>query len=340
MNEIVRKKCELLTGNTLTINNRFRLEDNQMCIAAGLIFTSADREADAEKLTECRKILKQQTNIFSKLRSMTEIVVISKMALSENPENYLNEVLRVYKMLRKAGFEDSSYLVQASLLICDLGVRDECDEIALKAKEILKCLNRNHPILTSEEDISSAILLAVSYKNVDTVIRDFEEGYEYFTDQYKLRVSKNAVQELCEILAITYGDMRSKCDAVADIFNEFKKRKSDYGKDMEFATLGLLTDLDLTIDELTGEIIEAAEYLRDKDGFKDKDQKDYSKKRLMYAALLVADSFGRQSDIINNPAIGNAISEITAKRTVQTVSITINLAANLLPALLGSESDE
>ena len=54
--------------------------------------------------------------------------------------------------------EDSSYLVQASLLICDLGVSDECDKMAHKSKEIMNRLNREHPVLTSTEDTSSAVL--------------------------------------------------------------------------------------------------------------------------------------------------------------------------------------
>ena len=340
MNEILKDKCDLLADNYMVIHNGFQFEEDQICKVAGLIFTSADRRADAEKLTECRKILKKQANIFSKLRSMTEIVVISKMALSGNSERYLDEVKGAYKIMREAGFEDSSYLVQASLLICDLGVSDECDKTAHKSKEIMNRLNREHPILTSAEDISSAILLGISYKDVDTVIRDFEEGYEYFTDQYKLGISKNAVQGLCELLAVTYGDMRSKCDNVAKIYNAFKTRNSDYGKDVEFAVLASLADTALSPDELADEIIEAAEYLKEKEGFEDKYQQAYTKKRLMYAALLAADVCGGDSRLINSPAIGNAISEITARRTAQAVSATINIAANLIPALLGSESDD
>ena len=44
--------------------------------------------------------------------------------------------------------------------------------------------------------------------------------------------------------------------------------------------------------------------------------------------------------MINSPAIGNAISEITARRTAQAASATINIVVNLIPALLGSESDD
>ncbi len=134
--------------------------------------------------------------------------------------------------------------------------------------------------------------------------------------------------------------MRSKCDTVAKICNAIKTRNSNYGKDVEFAAIALLADTALSPNELADEIIEAAEYLKEKEGFEDKYQKDYTKKRLMYAALLAADACGGDAHIINSPAIGNAISEITARRTAQAVSAAINIAANLIPALLGSESSD
>ncbi len=58
MNEILKDKCNLLADNYMVIYNGFQFEEDQICKVAGLIYTSADRRAEAEKLTECRKILK------------------------------------------------------------------------------------------------------------------------------------------------------------------------------------------------------------------------------------------------------------------------------------------
>ena len=108
-----------------------------------------------------------------------------------------------------------------------------------------------------------------------------------------------------------------------------------------FATLGLLTDTGLTPDELAEEIIEVAEYLKGKDGFYNKeDDQESEKRRMMYAVLLIACACGGDSDIVNNPAIGNAISDITAKKIATAVTISLNIVGNLIPALLGSESSE
>lgn len=341
MNNLIQTRCDLLADNRSLIAKKYTFENNLMCIAAALIYTAADTSVDTEELAECKKILKKHTGAFSKLRSITELVLLCKMALSDNPEEYLETLKSICATLGRAGFDNNSYLVQASMLICDFDAQDDSETIASKAKEIMKRLNKAHPLLTSSEDVTSVILLAMSYKDVDTVLSDLEAGYDYFTDTYKLGLPKNSVRELCEILAVTYGDMDSKCDTVARIYNCLKQHKAYFAKGTMFATLGLLTDTGLTPDELAEEIIEAAEYLKGKDGFKNKDDdQEFEKRRMMYATLLIAYACGEDSDIVNNPAIGNAISDITAKKIATVVSISLNIAGSLIPALLGSEKED
>ena len=341
MNDLIQTKCDLLADNRALIAKKYIFENNLMCIAAALIYTAADETADIEKLTESKKILKKHTGAFSKLRSITELVLLCKMTLSDNPEEYPERLKSVCATLKRAGFDNNSYLVQASMLICDLDAQDDSETIASKAKEIMKRLNKAHPMLTSSEDVTSVILLAMSYKDADTVLSDLEAGYVYFTENYKLGLPKNSVQELCEILAVTYGDMASKCDTAARIYNCLRQRKAYFAKGTMFATLGLLTDTGLTPDELAEEIMEAAEYLKGKDGFYNKENDEESeKRRMMYAALLIACACGGDSDIVNSPAIGNAISDITAKKIATAVTFTLNIAGSLIPALLGSESSE
>ena len=57
MNAKLQSKCELFLRNRNAVSKKFMFEKGMMSIAAGLIFAGADKEADIEKLTECRKIL-------------------------------------------------------------------------------------------------------------------------------------------------------------------------------------------------------------------------------------------------------------------------------------------
>lgn len=338
MNDMIREKCELLANNHSAIKKKFAFENDLMCVAAGLIFSVADREADVEKMAECRKILRNQTGLFSKLRKTVELAIISKMALSDDPERYIAGVMKVYEMLRKAKFEENSYMALAGMMICDLGAQDNCDEVIEKAQEILKRMEKTHPFLTSSEDTSFVILLALSYKDADTIIKDLEDGYEYFRKMNKLWGSKDAVQGLCEVLAVTYGDMRSKCDKVVNIVKAFKNRKAAFGNDKELPALGTLADIDMSPVELADEIIAASELLKEKAGFGDKAVN--KEQRMMYAAMLIACAYGQDPDVMSNPMISNTFSIITAKRIANTVSIIINLATEIIPALAGAAADK
>ncbi len=59
MTENLRNKCELFERNHTAISKKFIFEKPLMSIAAGLIFTGADKEADIEKLRQHRIIAKQ-----------------------------------------------------------------------------------------------------------------------------------------------------------------------------------------------------------------------------------------------------------------------------------------
>ena len=56
MNDILKDKCNLLADNYMVIHNGFQFEEDQICKVAGLIYTSADRRAEAEKLTEWKTV--------------------------------------------------------------------------------------------------------------------------------------------------------------------------------------------------------------------------------------------------------------------------------------------
>ena len=92
MNEAMNDKCELLLKNCSAIHRKYFLNDKLLSLMAGLIFASADKEADTDRLKECKKILEKNTGLLSNLRANPELVILSKMALSDDPEKYFQDV--------------------------------------------------------------------------------------------------------------------------------------------------------------------------------------------------------------------------------------------------------
>ena len=333
MNTAVSEKCILLEKNRSAVKDKFAFEEGLMGVIAGFIYTSEQAEADADKLTECRKILRKQTGIFSDMRATAELVILSKMALSEDPEKYLEDIKEVNEKICGAKLSKGTNAILAAVIICDMGMQAECDEAVGKAKELMKRMNKDHPFLTGADDISPVVLMALSYKETDKLLADLEEGYSYIKKTYKPGISSDAVQGVCEILAMSYGDMKAKCDKVMRIYKVLKDKKLDFSTDAKFSVLAALAETDAAPETLAADIADASEFLKTMKGF-DKSRMD-DKERFMYATLVVADVYGRDSSVAGSTVINNTISIITAKRN----AAIMNLVMNIAPTLLGACAD-
>lgn len=333
MTESLRNKCDLFLRNRNAVSKKFMFGKDAMNIAAGLIFTGAGKEADIEKLAECRKILNKHTGFFSEYREAVKIALLSEMALSETPEQYIEDVKAVYKKLHKGKFRDNSYMVLAAMLTCDLGKQENADEIVEKHNELMKQMNKLHPLLTGSGDISYVILLALSDRPVDLIISDMNECFDYLKKTRKIKAGADSVQGLSEILALTDGNIREKCDKIISIYDKLKDNKADITGGCAFSALGTLIGADETPEVIAREILEADVFL---DGCKGFDEKSVNKnQRLMFAVMLAAESFGMSSSVISNTFINNALGIIKAHQTATMITI----ISNVLPTILGALAD-
>lgn len=329
MIDALYEKCDLLLQNYTVINKQYLFDDALLCLSSSLIFTSADTEADTEKLSSCKKTLEKNTGFLSNLRGNAKLVIMSKMALSDDPEKYLADVMDVYEKIHQGSQLESSYMVLAAILICDLGRQDEAEDLIVKADQICGLMDTDHPILTAPEDTSFIMLLALTDKSVDTIISDIREAYDYLKNTCKISRSANGIQGLSEVLAASYGDTKDKCDKAVRIINSFKAHGVKYGTDTELSVLGSLIDLNIDTDTLVNAIIETDALLKENKGFKD-NQMDETK-RLMYASMLAAEVYGKQSPVIGNSIISNTISAVIAKQISLAATISFNLISAVIP---------
>ena len=327
MTEQIKEKCELLNKNRESISRQFMFENGLMSAVAGLIYTEAGREADVEKLKECRKILAKNTGAFSTFRKTIELALLSKMALSEDPEKYIADVKEVYQKIRKGKLTDNSYMILAAILICDQGKQDRADEIIARYNELMKRMEKEHPFITSSEDISYVMLLALSDRDIDSIISDMEECSSYLKRTCRIKAGDNSLQGLSEILAVTGGDIKEKCDRVVSIFNTFAAREIDFGTGIEFSSLGALAGIEADVDTLVDEIIEADNLLKENREFQERSMD--RKKRLMFAALLVAKYHKNESQTASNTFISSSLEIIKEKQISTAVSVISSLASSL-----------
>ena len=332
MNSEFTKKLELLAANKKAIDKEFYFELGMSQVVAGLLFASAGKEADIVRMKEARNILKKKAGVFSALRDATETVILARMAMEPDMEQYINDLIGVLELLTKGKVFEDSYMVLTAMIIVDRGRKADAEKIKATTDEIMHRMSKLHPILTSAEDLALAALLAMSGRDIDSVIDDMEESFRYTKKELKIRADANSIQALSQILALTGGDMKAKCDKVAELFAAFKENGSKFGTYLEFPALGTLIDVDVPTEVLVGEIIEAADFLKKSKGFGGLSMD--KKTRLMFAALLASEVYSNGRDtleavsttnaVITNSAISMIIAEEVAIMVIVMCASTAN----------------
>ncbi|MCR4644657.1 MAG: DUF4003 domain-containing protein [Oscillospiraceae bacterium] len=334
MTEQLQQTCELFERNRTAISKKFLFEKTVMRIAAALIFTGAGREADAEKLAECRSILNQHTDLFSVCRDSVKLALLSEMALSDDAEQYIEDVKLMYQKLHKGHFLSDLYMVLAAMLITDLGRQSDTDAVIERHNELMQQMEKQHPFLTDPEDISYVILLALSDRPVGQILGDMEECMDYLKKTRKVKVGSDSVQRLSEILALTGEDVREQCDQVIRLYDLLQQDKSAVEDGYVFSSLGMLIGMDAGPEQIVNEILAANAFLKANRIFDEK--QEGLRQRLMLAELLVAESYGTGNSMIRNAFINNALSVIKA----QQVATVITVISNVLPAVLGAVTEK
>lgn len=290
MRDTVRRKIELLADNKKILCSGFRWNNDVVITAASLIHASSGCRVDLDRLNSCREILKSKVDYFSSFRGSAELIFISKMALTADPAGYIDDVIEVYNRLHKGKVLDSTYMAIAAACAVDAGRKDDISSIIARHNEIMQRTSKTLNLITSDEGLNLVMLLALCNKDVDCLVNDMEQGYQYIRIDHS---HARSAQGLGMILALTGGDTKSKCDKALLIDHAICERGEHYGEEYEFLTLGILASLDVDINEMADEITEASALLGTKKGFDN--WTIGSQKRLMFAAMLVADVLSSDS---------------------------------------------
>ncbi len=301
----LEQKINLFVENRKEAEKAFVMEHKLNHVLSSLILTGSGHSLDREKVKEAKKIVKSKKGMLSVFRATCFVDVVTKMSIQNNPERYIEDVLEVYKIIKGKRIMEYTGLVLASMAIVDLGRKNEAEKIAVKYEEILRKMSKKHPFLTDENDIAFAVLLAMTEKDVDTIIDEMEECYTYLKKTLKVKADANALQGLSELIILSDGSMTEKCDKAAELYVTFKEHGAKYGYYFEFASLAALIGLDINKDELVDLIIEVDEKLKDNKGFGDWSMN--RKERLMFAAILVAEVLSGDNNQMYNYAIDSAV---------------------------------
>ena len=264
MQQRIVNNCELLGKSWQLLKQNFKWDSSEISLGAAAIYTTLGLEPDIAKMTECRQILKSSEGLFSEFRGMAEIIVLCKMALTTNPQQYLENLKITRDALSAGKLFSTEYQLLAALSICDNAAGEEAVRYAEKTLECYKKMKQAHPFLTAGEDYPFAALLALSPRSTEIVMDDVEQCFTLLKQYFG---SNDPVQTLSHVLALSDAPAASKTAACTNLFEVLKKNGQKFGQSYDLTALGCmaLTGADPQI--LTELFITADEHLKAQKGF-------------------------------------------------------------------------
>lgn len=322
MRESLETLCSMLSQNRKIIKSVFPLENSYIYPVCAEIFTEKRQKAQEEKLNDCRRILKENTGVFSNFRGITKAVMISMMAVDSNPEEKLRRSLSVYALLKEYFFT-SQYLPVASMAISSMAPESRYEELSARTRKIYEAMRSEHPFLTNSQDCIYAALLALSPRTGEEIIEETEKCYDILRGKF---FSSNAVQSLSHILAFLDGTAEEKCSRTLELYDRLKLNGCRYGTNFELPTLGVAAMLPGEIKDIAKDIAEANEFLSREKGFG-----FFSigaKQRLMYAGMIVTSDIIEKNNITaQSAAVGGIVALVAAQQAAICAAVAASAAA-------------
>lgn len=284
-------------------------------VCAGIALEKS--ELTKEDVVACKKMIEKSTNIFSELRGNSLPPIACHLACSENPELLLEQILKIYKMLRKEDVP-SGYLPLVAVIIATFGDEIDYERLIVKTRDIYYKMQEEHPILTSGEDSPYAAMLALDVKEPQNIIEEVEKCYKFLKGSF---FSKNAVQSLSHVLAMGEDDALDKCRRFMDIYNTFKMKGYKYDADYYLAVLGAVSMIPFEVNDLVDDIIAVTEFLDGQPGFGVVDSS--KKERMAHATVIVSKEYLSKclGQVLDVPLFSATIAGVTVAIVMQSALV-------------------
>lgn len=283
MNATLQSLCDSYVQNRDILKNANKWAPTYLYPVCAQWLCAAGKTADKERIVACKALLKKKTNVFSAFRGSATLPLLCLLSLEDDPEQKLVEILGRYTLLRKS-FISSESLALAALLLPSC---EDTEALGVRAKAVYRRMSKNHPVLTSSEDMVFAVLMAATGKEEEALFTELEECYAILKDAFG--TSRHAMASAC-VLALDGRTPLEKAYRVQELFDIIGQSGLKYGKGYELPVLAALSLTTADGRLLASDLVEMDAFLSD--------QKGYGffgmgkKIRLMHAAMLLSIAHG------------------------------------------------
>ena len=286
MKQSLQEICEAQIRNETAMRKVAKIEYEAVLKLCAMMHVNAGREVDADRIRECGSILKTRAGMFSNFRGTLQRVVLTKMALADDPAAYIDDVMDVYEKLREDRRLPGEMLAMAATTIVENCPKERRAEVVEKTRETYAIVKKKHPFLTDENDMTLIALMIMAGKDPEQAAEEAEGLFQAMKTDYK--ISSNAAQSAAMVLALSDKPADRKLEAFFGLYDACRAAKHETAKDKAMVIYAAFADTDFDPKETAALIGETDDWL--------KKQKNYgalslgtSERRLFAAAMVLKD---------------------------------------------------
>ena len=318
MYEKLEKRTALFGENYTVLKKTLKLQSAEMLTAAALVYALKDSKADPQRLKECKQTLKDGAGVLSVFRSTSEPLVLTHMALHNDPECSLDEIRQVYAALSKGKIIDSEYALCAAMILAEKTCSANREAYIRQTEELYVQMKENFSIGSKGEALPAAAMLAAADADAKSILQDAAECSALL----KKIAGKNERQSLSAVLALSPASPQEKCEKVKNILDLLKQKKHKYDKNCGLTVLGALALTDLAAEEIAEQIIFADDQIKKDKSFGAVVGIREALRRLYAAALVFS---------VNKENVGeiNAADSVSIAAVLEAVEMEVIVALNV-----------
>ena len=276
MTEDAVVKCKLLVRNREVLKNEFHWESTNMIPLCAYLFSQQQTKVDAVRMKECKRLIKRNAGIFTKVKGDDIYPLASMLTLENNVDKALDKGIGIYQELCKQ-YKPSLWLTMVAFILAEQSC--QLDQTIARAIELEQ--EAQGTIQVGDKERGIFLVLALSSKTEEQLLKEFDVIYQLLAES---KLEEDAKKLLTVVLVLGDGTPESKVHNLEETNLKLKEHQLKIGNGIETAALGLAATSENEIPVLIEQAVEVNEYLKGKKGFDSLQLSTHE--RLMYAIML------------------------------------------------------
>ena len=311
MKQSLLERCEAQIRCETAMRKVAKIEYEHILKLCAMMHVSAGREVDVERIKDCTRLLKEKAGIFSNFRGTLQRVVVVKMALADDPEAYIDDVMATYEQLKSGIKLPGEMVAMAATTIVENCPAEQRAGVVEKTRETYTKLKKIHPFLTDDNDMSLIALMIMAGKDPNQAVEEAESLFRAMKDVP--RISSDVAQSAAMVLALSGKPADEKLAGFFSLYDACKEAKHATSRDKAMVVYASFADADFDLAETVAAIGETDDWLKGQKGY-GAFSLGSSERRLFAASLVLEDLQAGRGGAV--PGVTEAVTQNVVEELV------------------------